>query len=155
MRFTVSHEQIKFFQLQGYVEVEDLLTVEEGAQLISAIAAVRNNSPGYPDENFYRSLPLVISLAKKKGWGQVAAELLHKKPLRLASDRFFSELPASFDPIEDHACGLFIDLKTGQGFFFKQFPKPKNLYNSSKNCYLLLILTAKHLPDETNPIVIK
>lgn len=155
MRFTISPEQLKFFQLQGYVEVEDLLTVEEGAGLISAIAAVRNNSPGYPDENFYRSLPLVVSLAKKKGWGQLAAELLHKKPLRLAHDRFFAELPPSFDPIEDNSCGLFVDLKTGQGFFFKQFPKLKNLYNSSKSCYLLLILTAKHLSDETNPVIIK
>src|ERR1700722_12082789 len=93
MRFTVSSEELKLFQTQGYFELEDLLTEEEAVLLVKDIHAVRLKIPGYPEENFFRSIPFIVSLAKKRGWGQVAAELLRKKPLRLCFDKFFLTAP--------------------------------------------------------------
>jgi len=155
MRFTVSPEQLKFFHIQGFLELEDLLGEEEVSLLTAEIDAIKNKSPGYPEENLFRSTSFIHSLIKKRGWGQVGAELLHKKPLRLAYDRFFTTSPLFTDSLDDDSCGLLIHLETRRGFFFKQFDLIRDLHNSSKSCYFLLILTAKYLPGQLNPVIVK
>jgi hypothetical protein len=154
MRFIISSEQLKFFEAHNYLEVEELLTKEEAIALMNAIEESSAKSPGYPQENFFRSLPLITHLAKKRGWGQVAAFLLRKKPMRLLHDRFFSPPFTITETLDDQACALLIDLKSRRGFFFKQAPLPPTLYNSAKNCYFFLILTAKHLPEHLNPVIV-
>jgi hypothetical protein len=155
MRFTVSNEQLTFFLKQNYLELEDLLSEEEAALLLAAISDVRKRSQGYPEENFYRSIPLISSLAKKRGWGEVASKLLNKKPLRLAHDKFCTSFPSWTEPLENDSCAVVIELNTRRGLFFTQSLLYKSLYNSSCNSYLLLILTAKYLPDQLNPLIIK
>jgi hypothetical protein len=155
MRFITSFEHLKFFQTKGYLELQDLLTKEQAISLISAIDAVRLASPGYPLENLFRSIPLICTLAKNRGWGQVAAELLHKKPLRLGYDKFFITSPSLAEPLEDDSCGLLIELNARKGFFFQHSLLPKSLYNSCGSCYFLLIMTAKYLPEKLNPLIVK
>jgi hypothetical protein len=155
MRFTVSPEQQKFFNLQHHLEVEDLLSIEESKALLGSIKNLRTKSPGYPDECLFRSIPLIPSLAKKKGWGQMVADLLHKKPIRLAFDKFSSSLPDLSQPLDEDACGLLIDLKTRRGVFFKELLAAKHLYKSPESCYLFLILTTKYLPEHIHPVIIK
>jgi len=155
MLFTVSPEQLKFFNLQHYLEIEDILSKEEAKALLSAINHVRSKSPGYPEENLFRSTPLIASLAKKKGWGQIAAALLHKKPLRLAYDKFFAAPPDFSYSLDEESCGLLIELNSRKGLFLKNFLAAKELYNSSQSCYLFLVLTAKYLPEQIHPILAK
>jgi hypothetical protein len=153
MRFTVSPEQQKFFNLQHYLEVEDLLSVEESKALLGAIKTLRTKSPGYPDEFLFRSIPLIASLAKKKGWGQMVATLLHKKPVRIEFDQFSDSLPSVNEPMDEGSCGLLIDLKSRRGFFFKDLLLAKHLYKSPRSCYLFLVLTTNYLPEHIHPII--
>ena len=155
MRYTASPEQLKFFNLQGYLQIDDLLNSEESKALLSSIKSIGQKSPGYPEENLFRSIPLILSLAIKKGWGQLAAELIHKKPLRLAYDKFSTSFPQLSEPIDEQSCGLLIELKLKSGVFFRNALLIKELYNSPESCYLLLIVTAKYLPEERYPIIFK
>jgi hypothetical protein len=155
MRFTISSEELKIFQTIGYFELENLLSEQEAFDLIAAIQEVKKNTPGYAQENFYRSIPFIRRLVRQKGWGQIAAELLHKKPLRIQIDRFFETKPLLETALEDDACGILINLKKRNGFFFKLFPTKDELYKGIESCYFLLILTAKHLPDRLNPVVFR
>jgi hypothetical protein len=153
MRFTVSPEQHKFFSIKGYLELEELISEQEASNLLAAIKGVKAKSPGYPEENLFRSAPLVLTLAKKRGWGQIAAELIHKKPLRMKSDKFFTSSPLLTEPLDDDSCGMILDLVTRRAIFFRQTPLPENLYKGEANCYFLLIMTAKFLPEKLNPII--
>ena len=155
MRFTVSTEQIKIFYQNSYLELEDILSEEEARSLHAAIKRDDSKSPGYPAENLYRSIPLISILLKKRGWAKMASELIKKKPLRIASDQFFSSPPIVKVAIDEGACGLFIDLEHKRGFFFKDALPKLELYNSDESCYLLVILTANRLPDQLNPIVFR
>src|SRR5262245_5784516 len=103
MRFAISSEQLKFFHLQGFLELETIISREEADRLISAITSLRANSPGYPDENCFRSIPLIATLARKNGWGQLASDLIHKKPLRIAYDHFWEKLPESLPSMDDES----------------------------------------------------
>lgn len=153
MRFTVSPEQQKFFNLQHYLVVEEILDSEEAKALLRAINNVRTKSPGYPEEYLFRSIPLILSLAKKKGWGQMVIGLVHKKPVRLAFDKFSLSLPEMSEPVEQGSCGLLIDLNSRRGCFFKELRAAAPLYNGVESCYLFLILTTKYLPEHLHPTV--
>lgn len=152
MRFTVSPEQHKFFNIQGYLELSDLISSEEATQLLAAIRTLQTKIPGYTAENCFRSIPLIIDLARKRGWGHLASELLHKKPLRIAYDRFWSNSPQMDQTWEKESCGLLINLSSYQGTFFKESPAKINSLDAPS---LFLIFTSKHLPEELNPIVIR
>jgi|GEM_PF-6714420 hypothetical protein len=154
MRVTVSAEQIKFFELNEYLELEDLISEEQIKLLISSIARVRAKSPGYPDENCFRSIPLVAELTRGQRWGQIASELLHKKPLRIAYDRFWETVPSFSQYLDKESCGLLLNLVNGNGTFFKQFPSYSFKY-MDKHCYFILVFTARHLPDALNPVVFR
>ena len=155
MRFTVSPEQLKFFHLNGYLELEELISEQEASVLITSIKGIKTKSPGYPEENLFRSIPQIANLARKRGWGRIAAELLHKRPLRLKFDKFFSTTPVTLEPLEDNSCGILVNLDTKKAIFFRQSPFPENLYNSTQNCYLLLVVTSNFLPDKLNPIIVQ
>jgi hypothetical protein len=154
MRFTVSPEQLKFFQAQNYLELENLLSKEETISLLTAIDTLRTKSPGYPVENIFRSTPFVASLIRKRGYGHIAVELLHKKPLRLLMDKFFMRRPDFTDPLDDDCCGLLLELNSGKGLFFKQLPTA-SLYKAPLSCYFLLVMTSKYLPEQLNPLIVR
>ena len=155
MRFTVSSEELKNFRTLGYVELEDLLTEKESASLITAINKVHKNTPGYSQEHLYRSIPLIGTIARKQGWGQIVYEFFYKKPLSIEYDKFYPGPPTDIEAIEEDSCGLLLNLKTRKGCFFKQFPTTHSLYNGEGCCYFYLILTSKHLPERLNPIIFR
>lgn len=151
MRFTVSAEQIKFFQTEGYLALENLLTKEEAASLLAAISSIKSKSPGYPEENLFRSIPMIATVARKRRWGEIAFSLIQKKPLRIAYDKFFSSKPTFLNTLDEYGCGLILNLNEYSGLFFKNhFPS-----NLSSNRYLLLILTSNHLPEQINPVIFR
>ena len=152
MRITVSPEQLKFFDIQGYLELESLISEEESKRLLDSLATLRDKSPGYAEENCFRSIPQIATLARKRGWGQIAAGLLHQKPIRLAYDHFCSKAPEFNQELERDSLGLLLNLNTGLGAFFRQFPSYP-LQHQPQYCYLLLILTSKHLPESRNPLI--
>jgi hypothetical protein len=154
MRITVSPEQLKFFELNGYLALEKLLTGEECIRLINAISLLRIKSPGYPDENIFRSSPLIAELARKRGWGQIAAALIHKKPLRLAYDHFWPQVPFFTQHLDPESCGCLLNLATQSGFFFKRFSLIHNLL-VPQHSHLLLIFTARHLDDGRYPGIVR
>lgn len=153
MRITVSPEQLKFFHLQGYLELEDLVSAEEARSLDTALDALRTKSPGYAQENCFRSIPLIATLARKRGWGQIASVLIHKRPLRIAYDYFWTKAPEFNQELDSESCGFLLNLKTHHGIFFKQFLSYPLKYEE-QHCYLLLILTSKHLPESRNPLIV-
>ncbi len=127
MRFTISPEQIKFFHESGYLALEQMLTEQESFLLQTSIKNVTLKSPGYVEQNFFRSIPFLTTLARKRGWGEMAYELIHKKPLRISYDAFFSALPVLSDPLDENSCGLVLDLTTCNGLFFKEkLPEREN-----------------------------
>ncbi len=154
MRITVSPEQLKFFDIQGHLELENLISEEESKSLLDSLATLRDKSPGYAEENCFRSIPQIATLARKRGWGQIAAGLLHQKPIRLAYDHFWSKEPAFNQELERDSLGLVLNLNTGHGIFFRQFLSypPKH---EPKHCYLLVILTSKNLPESRNPLIVR
>ena len=154
MRFTVSAEQLKFFHLNGYLQLENLISEEEVDHLTVALAALCTKSPGYTAENCFRSVPLIASLARTRGWGHITSDLLHKKPLRIAYDRFWSQTPEFTRELGKEDCGFVLNLRTRQGIFFKN-SLPDALNGETQDVYLLLILTAKHLPESLNPLIVR
>jgi hypothetical protein len=154
MRFTVSPEQQKFFKLQGYLELENLISHEEATRLIKSIDALRLKTPGYPEENCFRSIPYIAELVRKRGWGQLAADLLYKKPLRIAYDKFWADSPRIEQTWDKESCALLINFSSHLGTFFK---KPPETFKPPKDAegFLFLIFTANHLPEELNPTVIR
>jgi hypothetical protein len=153
MRFTISPEQLKFFHTDGYLTLENLLSEKEGGTLLKAIETLRSHTPGYPEVNLSRSIPLIASLVRKRGWGEIAYELIQKKPLRIGYDQLFRTPPVLSTPLEEQSCGLIIDLDSREGFFFKNELPTRPLYKTNAKCYFFLIFTAKHLPEPMNPIV--
>jgi hypothetical protein len=153
MRITVSPEQLKFFERQGYLELEHLISQSDSSELLISFEKLRDKSPGYTEENCFRSIPLIATLARKRGWGQIAADLMHKKPLRLAYDRFWSQPPEFHEELDRDSCGLLLKLNTGHGTFFRQFTSYP-FEHIQKECYLFLILTSKNLP-ETHPLIVR
>lgn len=154
MRFTVSPEQHKFFHLKGYLSLDHLLSTEEGESLIQAMLALRTKSPGYPDENCFRAIPLIVTLARKRGWGRLVCDLIHKQPLRIAYDTFFSTAPTHELVIDEDSCGLLVNLISGSGCFFRK-TLPSELYAKQEGAFFLIVFTTKFLPDQLNPVIVQ
>ncbi len=153
MRFTVSKEQQKFFNINGYLEVEELLEKPEAKGLATEIKNVHLKSPGYPQDNLFRSIPRILNLIKKNGWGHVCADLLYKKQLRIFSDHFYETLPETVE-FEEEDCALLVDLNKRTGCFFKNYERVKSLFAPSEHGYFLVVFTTRFLPNGLNPIVI-
>lgn len=154
MRFTVSPEQLKFFHLNGYLELENLITKQEASQLLKELHTLKTQSPGYPATHCFRSLPLIATLARKKGWGILAAELLHKKPLRLIYDAFSTQTPILQETLDEQSCGLIFNLTHPQSIFFKETIPDDTLYKEKETCYFFIILTARRVAEELNPLIV-
>jgi hypothetical protein len=148
MRFTISPEQLKFFDLNGYLELEGLISSEETNRLTASIQEVVQKTPGYPHQDYFRSLPLIAQLARKRGWGEIAAALVHKKPLRIFSDQLWSSSSQKLPFIDRGNCGLLLDLDQQKGIFFK-----KNFPADPQAHYFLMVVTAKHLPENLHPVI--
>jgi hypothetical protein len=115
---------------------------------------VRSKSPGYPDEYLFRSIPFIARLITKRGIGQIAAELMHKSPLRLAYDKIYTTFPL-LNTLDADSCGILIDLLNCKGIFFKNSLAPNKLIQADGCYYFFMILTARYLPEQIHPIVIR
>lgn len=139
MRYTISPEQEKFFSIHNYLELEEVVSEEEVSSFFKALRKLRTETPGYPEENLSRSIPLINTLINTRGWQQLAEELSHQRPLKLHFDRFFLRAPSSSISIQGNECGLMIDLEKRTGLFFRTQIPESPLYKSDTSCYFLLI----------------
>jgi len=114
-------------------------------ELLKQIHKQRSETPGFAQENLFRSLPDVLTLARKLGG--FAAGLIDRKPIRIAYDCFLKQLDA-IPEIEDREVGLLLSLK-GKGLFFTE---RSHLYNEKEECYFLFVFTANYV---NNPVVFK
>jgi hypothetical protein len=104
MKFATAKEHRNFFQKQGWIEFEGLLSSDQLAlanQAIDQVLAERLNIPSerlqlLPSEKMYlqgrdiwRSNFVVQKLATQMRFAEIVAELIEKKPLRLGYDQFF------------------------------------------------------------------
>lgn len=153
MRYTISSEQIKFFKHNSYLALEDLLGSEEAKKLLCLIDAVNQKSPGYTQDNLFRSIPLIMTLAKRKGWAEMASQLLQKKHVRLLTDRFFDHFPTFTHALDNESLGLLIELESHKGLFFRQIPENQNHLPKSDGSYLFLLFTIRYLPEPQHPIL--
>lgn len=142
-RVTIAPEHKKFFQLNGYITLEGLLTADEVKELAQEVKKHRSELPGLLIENFPGALPI----ARKQG--AIAAALLDRKPLYLTYDCVLDDLE-EMPTLEDREIALLLPLsgpRAGEGLFMID---RSHLYKERKACYLLLIFTANF---STNPIV--
>lgn len=144
-RVTLAPEHKKFFQINGFISFEELVSPLEMKELLKQIHKQRSETPGFAQENLFRSLPDVLTLARKLGG--FAAGLIDRKPIRIAYDCFLKQLDA-IPEIEDREVGLLLSLK-GKGLFFTE---RSHLYNEKEECYFLFVFTANYV---NNPVVFK
>ncbi len=104
MKFATAKEHRDFFQKQGWIEFEGLLSKDQlvlANQAIDQVLAERLKASSerlrlLPSEKFYlqghdvwRSNPILQKLATQTRFAEIATELIEKKPLRLGYDQFF------------------------------------------------------------------
>lgn len=105
MKFAVAKEHRDFFQKQGWIEFEGVVTSDQLVAVNQAINLVLGerlnvtNEEGLrllPSEQFYlhghdlwRSNPLLRKFVSQIRFAEIAAELIEKKPLRLGYDQLF------------------------------------------------------------------
>jgi hypothetical protein len=104
MKFAIAKEHKDFFQKQGWIEFEDLISHDQlvlANEAIDQVLAERLNiSVGrlhlLPSEQLYlhgrdlwRSHPQLRKLVTQIRFAEIASELIEKKPLRLGYDQLF------------------------------------------------------------------
>lgn len=104
MKFAIAKEHKDFFQKQGWIEFEDLISNDQLAlaneAIDQALAERLNISTGrlrlLPSEQLYlhgrdlwRSHPQLRKLVTQIRFAEIASELIEKKPLRLGYDQLF------------------------------------------------------------------
>ena len=144
-RVSIAPEHKKFFQINGYIAFEFLVSPEEMKALFATIEKRRSELPGFDQENLFRSLPEVMEIAQRLG--PIGAALLARKPIRIAYDRYAENLEI-IPEIEEREVGLLLSA-SGKGLFFTE---PSHLYKEPDACYLFIVLTANFV---NNPIVSK
>jgi hypothetical protein len=145
MKFAIANEHRKFFQKNGWIEFDDLLSADQLAIMnreIDQVLATRlDTSPGnlktfsseqifLKGHDLWRSSPSLSQCTLFPRFGEIATELIEKKPLRIGYDQLYppsntiSTLPAStYDSflsressldsmccLTDVACGLIFAL---------------------------------------------
>jgi hypothetical protein len=105
MKFAITKEQRNFFQKHGWIEFEECLSFDQIAlfnQMIDNILASRLQKPieklkqlssgqlFMQGRDLWRSNPSLLALIRQLQFGQIASELIEKKPLRIGYDQFFS-----------------------------------------------------------------
>lgn len=157
MPSSVAPEQYKFYRQNGYIEFENLLSIDDLQRLFNEIQKTIRECPGLKADQLGRSIPFLHKLVRRKQLGHIAYQLVEKKPLRLGLEQFFSSKPVLSEPLEEDSCGLLIYLKgegkEGWGVFFRETLPENKLYKGSDASYLLLIFTAKPLSNDLHPIV--
>lgn len=136
MRFTTSFEHRDFFSKNGYIEFEQLISLDECALLRSKTA----------DLDLWRQDPLVKKISLRSQYGEIASELSHKKILRIGFDllldhsQTFPLLESSIQPF----MGVLIILseeKMGSVLFFEpHYPLPK-----AEKAFLIVYCESKTL----------
>ncbi len=142
-RTALAPEHKKFFQINGYISFDGLISSKEIEELWKLILKRRAELSESTHENLSRSIPNILTLARKQGG--IASGLLDRKPIRFAYDAFIENLEGIRE-IEEREVGLLIS-KSGKGLFFTD---PSHLYNEKEACYLLIVFTANYV---NNPIV--
>ena len=103
MKFAITKEQRDFFQKQGWIEFEELISSDQlvlSNHTINKILADRLHKPleklgqltseqvFLQGRDLWRSNPSLFQLTKLR-FAEIASELIDKKPLRLGYDQFF------------------------------------------------------------------
>lgn len=98
MKFTIDYNHRDYFQKNGAIQFEELLSEEQAAKLLKHANTVLSNrlkTPFSTPENLffagrdlYKSDPEISKIVSQKGFAEIAYELLHKKPIRLGYDQF-------------------------------------------------------------------
>ena len=144
-RMMIAPEHKKFFQINGFISFEELVSSREMKELFNQIYQQRSELPGLILDNLFRSIPTILTLAGKLG--PIAASLIDRKPLYLMYDCLLEDIE-KIPQIQDRELGLLLSL-TGKGLFFTD---RSHLYNEKEKCYFLLVFTANYV---NNPIVFK
>ncbi len=112
MKFAITKEHRDFFQKQGWIEFEELLSSDQvvfSNQTIDKILVDRLHKPleklgqlsseqlFQQGRDLWRSNPSLVQLTKQTRFAEIASELIEKKPLRLGYDQFFPS-PAQAQP---------------------------------------------------------
>lgn len=137
-------EHKKFFQINGYIAFDQLITAEAVEALVKLIEQQRVEMPGLALENLAGRLPALQAMAKQLSY--VAAGLLERKPIWLKCDRYL-QAPDNME-IEEREVALVIDAKGRATFSIL----PEHLYKESSPCYLLFVYTAN---NQNTPILFK
>lgn len=158
MRLTVASEQLKFFRIQSYLDVEHILSDKEIELLVKTIAKAKSEAPHYPEEDLVRSIPLLLSEIRRKKFGSIVSELIGKKPIRWVHDAYIDQPLSALPLLEEGDCGLLLFLtgpKKGNGLFYSSHLLNKDFSNFDSDQYLFVSFTARHLNDSTHPIVFR
>lgn len=152
MKYILHLEHARFFQNQGFILFEQLVSPQECSLLEESILAFihslsRQTETSRWKTNLFRSLPIIQTIIKKRKLDHFAAELIHRPRLALTGD----VLVQAFDPVptghED--CHLLLCLsgkQQGQGAFFTESLPEQTISLESNNLALFLAFSAKGLP---------
>lgn len=164
MRFTVDHQQRKFFHTNGYITLEELISQEDVNtlyRLIQKEVRRRNENNIFEIKDLYCSIHEILKILKKRQLGEIVFELTGQKPLRIATDRYFTppvQLPFANLPdwtgFAGDLWGVFLSLKgdeAGHGICFDG-ERCQNLSIQQDQTYLLIVFTKNYL-DKKHPIV--
>lgn len=104
MKFAIAKEHRDFFQKEGWIEFNDFLTFDQLSlinQAINSTLAERTNTPVerlqlLPSQTFFqhghdlwRANQVLRKFITQARFGEIASELVEKKPLRLGYDQLF------------------------------------------------------------------
>jgi hypothetical protein len=121
MKFTTAKEHRDFFQKQGWIEFEDLISSEQITAIQQQVEqTVMSRLPrshmsleeGYMQgHDLWRSNSLLRKWATHPKLAQIASELIEKKPLRLGYDQFFPSSLKQGQSIHKVSCKTPLSLK--------------------------------------------
>ncbi|BAE81435.1 conserved hypothetical protein [Chlamydia felis Fe/C-56] len=152
MRHVLHLEHLRYFQNQGSILFEDLVSTSDcfflGKKIRNFVTSVSKNTLDVRwRENIFRSLPEVLTLVKKRRLDAFAADLVHRPKLSLVGD--FWVFPGDTIADREEDCQLLLALsgeRAGQGVFFVG-PYPTDLYFPQvQETALLLVFSSVGIP---------
>lgn len=89
MRYNITSQQFDFFQKQGWIVFEELFSKEEASAIRSLLEDAQTNHR----RDLERENPPLYKALKLSRLGQAAAQLFHKKRIKLAFTEFSPAFP--------------------------------------------------------------
>lgn len=116
MKYSIPREQQFFFEQNGYIEFDGLLSPAEQKKLIDAC------KPGL-SRNFSHRSDAIKAITHSRRLAALASQLTHTKLLRFGFDQLFTEKIYTDLCINGLICLLFIEIDSPEGHaFFAKFP---------------------------------